>query len=403
MQFGFAILVAMNTVAILSQSAEVRHPSVGATAVIDTTMGRLRCRLFEAEAPAATARFVELAEGSKEWVDPNREETMHEKPFYDGTRFFSVPAGVRGGSHAEGGRLPISEMALRAEEILRFDRPGRLALRGKKGVFGGEFLVLDHANAESDGENAMIFGQCDEASIAVVTAISHRLAMVDNRPDAPIAINHVAIVRDGQPKPPRVADVPPATVVPKLAEAVTATARAPEPSGPQAVIETSMGTLTCRLFTKESPIATGVFMGLVNGTKEWTNPVTHKVEHGKRYYDDMPFDRVIPDFVIQTGDFTGDISGGTDIGFRFKNENTPGLSFDRPGRLAFGNNGPDTNNSEIFIAEHPMRRLDGGFPIIGQCDDASVRLVEKIARVPRDAANRPIVPVTIVRIRLLSR
>jgi peptidyl-prolyl cis-trans isomerase A (cyclophilin A) len=49
-----------------------------------------------------------------------------------------------------------------------------------------------------------------------------------------------------------------------------------------------------------------------------------------------------------------------------------------------------------------MRRLDGGFTIIGQCDDASVRLVEAIARVPRDAANKPITPVRILRISFIS-
>jgi cyclophilin family peptidyl-prolyl cis-trans isomerase len=181
------------------------------------------------------------------------------------------------------------------------------------------------------------------------------------------------------------------------------TAKAPEPSGPTAIIETTMGTLSCRLFTKESPIATGVFMGLADGTKEWTNPVTKQVQHGKRFYDGMIFDRVVPGFVIQTGDFTGDISGGTDIGFRFKNERYPGLEYDRPGRLAFGNNGPNTNNSEIFITEKPVPRLNGGFTIIGQCDEASVKLVEKIARVPRDKADRPVEPVKIVRIRFETR
>ena len=94
--------------------------------------------------------------------------------------------------------------------------------------------------------------------------------------------------------------------------------------GPTAVIDTTMGRIRCRLFAKESPIATAVFIGLAERTKSWTNPVTKKVETGKRFYDGMPFDRVIPDFVIQSGDPTGDISGATEIGFRFKNESSPG-------------------------------------------------------------------------------
>jgi peptidyl-prolyl cis-trans isomerase A (cyclophilin A) len=367
----------------------------------------MRCALFEKEAPTAVAAFIGLAESGREpWNSFTKENVREGPPFYDGTRLYSVPAGIRGGVRAA--RYDFEEevpefFIPQVERELHFDRAGRLALRGKKGLFGAQFVVLDHANAEDDGENAAIFGQCDEASIAVVTAISHRLATADNHPDIPVAINRVVIVRDGKALPPVARDVPADSVTPKVFDQPRSSMPAPEASGPLTIIETTMGQLSCRLFTKESPIATGVFMGLADGTKEWTNPVTKKVEHGTRFYDGMEFDRVIPDFVIQTGDYTDDISGGTDIGFRFKNETYPGLNYDRPGRLAFGNNGPDTNNSEIFISEHPMRRLDGGFTIIGQCDDASVRLVEAIARVPRDAANKPIKPVRIVRISFVSR
>lgn len=73
----------------------------------------------------------------------------------------------------------------------------------------------------------------------------------------------------------------------------------------------------------------------------------------------------------------------------------PGLTYDRPGRLAFGNGGPDTNNSELFFALNPMHVLDGGYTIIGQCDPASVAILESIAHLPRDASNHPIPPVVI--------
>ena len=288
---------------------------------------------------------------------------------------------------------------------MRFDRPGLLAMRGQKSKgsaarsITSEFMILDHANAEADGQGAVIFGECDEASVKVVTSISHILAAVDNHSEVPVAINHVAILRAGQAMPAVAKDVAAAEVLPALEALPVVAMSAPEATGPVAVIETTMGRIACRLFTKESPIATAVFMGLADGTKSWTNPVTKKVETGKRFYDGMPFDRTIPDFVIQNGDPTGDISGATDIGFQFKNENTPGLSYDRPGRLAFGNNGPDTNNSEIFITEHPMRRLDGGFTIIGQCDEASVKVLEAIARVPRDKDNRPLTELRIERVR----
>jgi peptidyl-prolyl cis-trans isomerase A (cyclophilin A) len=349
----------------------------------------------------ATANFIGLVEGSQDWTDPVSGAPAHGRPFYDGTRLYSTVAGIRGGSRAgEGQRAAVPELAAENAPVMRFDRPGLLAMKGNKGhASGSEFVILDHANSEADGQGAVIFGQCDEESVKVVTAISHSLAAVDNHPAVPVAINHVAIVRKGQAMPPVAKNVPAAEVVPVLKELPVAAVAAPEPSGPTAVIETTMGKIACRLFSKESPIAVATFIGLADGTKSWTNPVTRKVENGKRFYDGMPFDRVIPDFVIQNGDPTGDISGATDIGFRFKNENAPGLSYDRPGRLAFGNNGPDTNNSEIFITEHPMRRLDGGFTIIGQCDEASVKVVEAIARVPRDKDNRPVNEVRILRVR----
>ena len=149
------------------------------------------------------------------------------------------------------------------------------------------------------------------------------------------------------------------------------------------------------LFSKEAPIAVANFIGLAKGTKAWTNPSTHAVMHGKKFYDGLSFRRVIPDFMIQNADLPGDPSGDGDIGFHFDNEIVPGLTFDRPGRLAYANAGPDTNASEFFITESPMSRLDGGYTIFGQCDEASVKVVEAIARVPRDEHNRPLTPVVI--------
>jgi peptidyl-prolyl cis-trans isomerase A (cyclophilin A) len=95
--------------------------------------------------------------------------------------------------------------------------------------------------------------------------------------------------------------------------------------------------------------------------------------------------------MVQNADQAGTVD-------KFGVETVPGLSFDRPGRLAYANAGPDTNTTEFFVTEHPVRRLDGLFTIFGQCDDASVGVVQAIARVPRDEKNKPLVPVVIRRI-----
>jgi peptidyl-prolyl cis-trans isomerase A (cyclophilin A) len=162
---------------------------------------------------------------------------------------------------------------------------------------------------------------------------------------------------------------------------------------PKATIDTSIGKLTCTLFPDKAPIGVANFIGLADGSKDWTSPVTHMKKHGVPLYDGTIFHRVIPDFMIQGGDPKGDGTG--DPGYSFKNETSPDLKFDRPGRLAYANAGPDTNGSQFFITEVPYPSLNGGYTIFGQCDDTSVALEKRIARMPRGANDLPTHPVVI--------
>lgn len=162
---------------------------------------------------------------------------------------------------------------------------------------------------------------------------------------------------------------------------------------PTAVIDTTAGKLTCTLFPDKAPIGVANFIGLSDGTKDWTSPITHQKKHGVPLYDGTIFHRVIPEFMIQGGDPMG--NGMGDPGYKFKNETSADLKFDRPGRLAYANAGPDTNGSQFFITEVPYASLNGGYTIFGQCDAASVTLVKKIARMPRDANDFPKNPVKI--------
>jgi peptidyl-prolyl cis-trans isomerase A (cyclophilin A) len=162
---------------------------------------------------------------------------------------------------------------------------------------------------------------------------------------------------------------------------------------PTAVIDTTAGKLTCTLFPDKAPIGVANFVGLANGTKDWRSPVTHASKHGVPLYDGTIFHRVIPEFMIQAGDPAGNGTG--DPGYAFKNETSPDLKFDRPGRLAYANAGPDTNGSQFFITEVPYPSLNGGYTIFGQCDDATVTLVKQIARMGHDSNDRPYRPVKI--------
>jgi peptidyl-prolyl cis-trans isomerase A (cyclophilin A) len=172
-----------------------------------------------------------------------------------------------------------------------------------------------------------------------------------------------------------------------------------EPTGPLVVFDTSMGRLTCRLFSKEAPLATANFIGLATGTKDWTDPVTGQKEHGKKFYDGTTFHRVIPNFMIQGGDRKGDGSG--DAGYYFQDEIVPGLTFDVPGRLAMANSGPNTNGTQFFITEVPYPDLDGKYTIFGQCDSHSVLMVATIARVDRNDSDKPLTPVVINKVTIV--
>jgi peptidyl-prolyl cis-trans isomerase A (cyclophilin A) len=176
------------------------------------------------------------------------------------------------------------------------------------------------------------------------------------------------------------------------------------PTGPTAVIDTTMGRLTCKLYDKEAPATVANFIGLAEGTKDWTDPKTLKKVHHQPFYTGTTFHRVIPGFMIQGGDRAGDGSG--DPGYYFQDEIDPSLLFDVPGRLAMANAGPGptgggTNGSQFFITEDAVPELNGKHTIFGQCDAHTVLLATSIAHVERDSSDKPLTPVVINRITIV--
>jgi peptidyl-prolyl cis-trans isomerase A (cyclophilin A) len=185
-----------------------------------------------------------------------------------------------------------------------------------------------------------------------------------------------------------------------LPDAPTATAAALiVPNGPSVVMDTSMGRITCQFFQKQAPLAVANFIGLAQGTKDWTDPTTKKVQHHKPLYDGTTFHRVIPEFMIQGGDPAGNGTG--DPGYAFDDEFNPDLNFDRPGRLAMANSGPNTNGSQFFITEQGYDSLNQHYTLFGQCDDSSVTVVKSIARVQRDGNDKPLEPVVLQKVTIV--
>ncbi|PWU10343.1 MAG: peptidylprolyl isomerase [Terriglobia bacterium] len=182
-----------------------------------------------------------------------------------------------------------------------------------------------------------------------------------------------------------------------LVLAASAFAQAPEREpGLYAIINTSMGTITAQLFEKEAPLTVRNFVGLARGTKAWKDPKTGAMA-AKPLYNNITFHRVIPNFMIQTGDPTA--TGSHDCGFTIKDEIVPTLKFDRPGRLAMANIGqPNTGGCQFFITEVPYPSLDpptGRYTIFGQVVEGQ-ELIGKIARVPTATEDKPRTPVRLI-------
>jgi peptidyl-prolyl cis-trans isomerase A (cyclophilin A) len=166
--------------------------------------------------------------------------------------------------------------------------------------------------------------------------------------------------------------------------------------GTYAVLETSQGTIVCRLFEKEAPKTVANFMGLAEGTKEFTDPRTGKPAK-RPFFDGLTFHRVIPDFMIQGGCPLGTGTGGP--GYRFADEFHPSLRHDQPGKLSMANAGPGTNGSQFFITVTATPWLDNRHTIFGEVVEGQ-EVAVKISQAPRDSGDRPRTPIVLERVRI---
>ncbi len=166
--------------------------------------------------------------------------------------------------------------------------------------------------------------------------------------------------------------------------------------GTYAILETSQGSIVCRLFEKEAPRTVSNFIGLAEGIVEFTDPRTgQKVK--RPFFDGLTFHRVIPNFMIQGGCPLGNGTGGP--GYRFADEFHPSLRHDRAGKLSMANAGPNTNGSQFFVTVAATPWLDNRHTIFGEVVEGQDVTV-KILQVPRDSNDRPRTPVVLERVRI---
>lgn len=183
----------------------------------------------------------------------------------------------------------------------------------------------------------------------------------------------------------------------------TAPAGAPavRPDGLYAVMTTSMGTITIQLLEKEAPLTVHNFVALARGTKAWKDAKTGALVR-RPLYNNTIFHRIMLDGMIQGGDPTG--KGDHECGVHVKDEFRPDLKFDKPGRLAMANAGPNTAGCQWFITQaSPIPSYDGDFTIFGQVVEGQ-DVVKAISRVPgtplANGGMRPKEPVKLISVKI---
>ena len=202
----------------------------GATVVIDTTMGRLVCKLFDKEAPVTAANFVGLATGTKPYVDPTTAKKVNGVPFYDGTSFHRVIPSfmIQGGDKLGNGMGDAGYyFADEFSPALRFDVPGRMAMANSgPNTNGSQFFITETPQPQLNGKYN-IFGQCDEHSVLLVSTIARVERNSEDKPITPVVMNKITIIPAGQPVPPAPGTISPGSPAPAATAPAASTPTAP--------------------------------------------------------------------------------------------------------------------------------------------------------------------------------
>ena len=148
-------------------------------------------------------------------------------------------------------------------------------------------------------------------------------------------------------------------------------------------IKTTLGDIEAQLFLEDVPNTVNNFVTLAK----------------KGYYDGIVFHRVIPNFMVQTGDPTGTGRGGP--GYTFKDEFSSKLRHSKPGMFSMANSGPNTNGSQFFITVAPAAWLDGKHSVFGQVTKG-MDVVQAIVGSARDAMDKPLKPISMKKVTVVE-
>jgi peptidyl-prolyl cis-trans isomerase A (cyclophilin A) len=167
-------------------------------ATLKTNRGDIEVKLFPNHAPKTVANFTELAEGTREWVDPGTGEKSNAK-LYDGTIFHRVISGfmIQGGDPlGTGTGGPGYRFADEFHPELQFDKPYLLAMANAgPGTNGSQFFITVGPTPHLNRRHT-IFGEvADGPSREVVDAISSTATGPMDRPVEDVVIESVLVER----------------------------------------------------------------------------------------------------------------------------------------------------------------------------------------------------------------
>ncbi|KAH9072281.1 cyclophilin-like protein [Lactarius deliciosus] len=160
------------------------------------------------------------------------------------------------------------------------------------------------------------------------------------------------------------------------------------PTHGRVLLDTTAGDIDIELWSKEAPKACRNFIALAM----------------EGYYDGVIFHRVVPDFLVQTGDRTGSGSGGESFfGEPFEDEIHPRLRFAHRGLVGMANNGSkNSNDSQFFITLDRADELQGKHTLFGRCVGDTIYNVMKIGAMELDDSGRPVYPPKIKTVRIID-
>ncbi|KAJ6580766.1 cyclophilin-like domain-containing protein [Mycena capillaripes] len=160
------------------------------------------------------------------------------------------------------------------------------------------------------------------------------------------------------------------------------------PTNGRVIIDTTVGEIDIELWAKETPKTCRNFIQLAL----------------EGYYDNVIFHRVVPGFLVQTGDKTGTGGGGESIyGEPFEDEIHPRLRFAHRGIVAMANNGTkNSNDSQFIITLDRADELHGKHTLFGRCMGDTVYNVMKIGEMELGDDGRPVYPPKIKSIKIVD-